>query len=317
VNSYGYSLMCEAKDPRALVDEARMAEAAGFSFVTISDHIHPWLYTQQHSGYAWSILGALAAATARVGLVTMVTCPTFRYHPVIVAQKAATMGLLSGGRFTLGLGSGERLNEHVTGAPWPSVDVRRSRLAEAVEIIQRLHRGGYVSYRGTWYDADDVRIFDLPAEPIDIFLAAAGRAGAAVAADAGAGVCNIEPEAAVVDAFVASGGDASRTWAQIDLAWAPSEEEGLRQAHGFGRFAVPGWKVMSELPNPVNFEAATANVRPEDMADAVPAGPDPERHLAGLARFHDAGYHNVAVMYPGDDVEGFMRFWHDELRPTL
>src|SRR4051794_40875294 len=250
---YGYSLMCEAKSPRQLVEEARAAESAGFDFVTISDHIHPWVKEQQHSGYAWSILGAIAQATERIELVTMVTCPTFRYHPVIVAQKAATVAVLSDGRFTLGLGAGERLNEHVTGTPWPSVDERHDRLAEAVELIKDLHRGGYVTRRGTHFDADSVRIFDLPDQPIDMFVAAAGPVAARLAADAGVGVCNVEPRPEVIDAFVAAGGDAQRTWAQAALAWAPSPEQGLQEAHAGGRFMATGWKVVAELPNVVNF----------------------------------------------------------------
>lgn len=205
MNRYGYSLMCETKAPRQLIDEAVQAEEAGFDFVTISDHIHPWLHGHGHSGYAWSILGALAQATARVDLVTMVTCPTFRYHPVIVAQKAATMGVLSEGRFVLGLGAGERLNEHVTGAAWPSVDVRHERLAEAVEIIQMLHAGGYVTYRGQYFDAEDARVFDLPDQPVELFAAGSGPRSARVAAQARIGLCNTQPVADVVDSFVAAG----------------------------------------------------------------------------------------------------------------
>ena len=317
MDRYGYALMCEAKPPRQLVQEAVTAEQAGFDFVTISDHIHPWLYSQQHSGYAWTILGAVAQATERIQLVTMVTCPTFRYHPVIVAQKAATLGVLSEGRFVLGLGAGERLNEHVGGAAWPAVDVRHERLAEAIKIIQKLFAGGYVTHRGKHFDAEDVRIFDLPEQPVEMFAGAAGPRAARLAGEAGVGVCNTEPLPEVVRAFVGAGGQADATWGQLGLAWAGSEEEGLQAAHEGARFMATGWKVMSELPNPINFEAATQFVRPEDMADVSPAGPDPEKHIQGIQKFHDAGFRRLSVMYPGEDLEGFLRFWTDELRPKL
>lgn len=317
MNRYGYSLMCEAKGPRQIVDEARRAEEAGFDFVTISDHMHPWLYSQRHSGYAWSILGALAQATTEIDLVTMVTCPTVRYHPAIVAQKAATVALLSGGRFVLGLGAGERLNEHVTGMPWPPVDVRHERLAEAIEIIQILHAGGYVTYRGEYFDVEDARVFDLPDEPVPMFAAASGPRAARVAGQGGVGLCNTEPRADVVGAYVDAGGEAADTWAQIGLAWAPSEADGLAQALEGAKFMVPGWKVMSELPNPINFEAATRHVRADDLAPMMPAGPDPAPHLQGIDRYHEAGYHHVSVMYPGSDLDGFFRFWADELHPSL
>jgi len=315
--TYGYSLMCEAKAPRALVEEARKAEAAGFDFVTISDHIHPWLYSQQHSGFAWSILGSIVEATERIRLATMVTCPTFRYHPVIVAQAAATVAVLSEGRFVLGLGAGERLNEHVVGAAWPSIDERHERLAEAIDIITLLHGGGYASYHGDHYDAEDVRIFDLPDQPMEIFAAASGVRGAALAAEAGVGLCNTAPDPEPVAAFVSGGGDAAATWSQVGMAWAGSVEDGLAAAHEGARFMAPGWKVMAELPNPINFEAATRFVRPEDLSSSIPAGPDPERHVQAIRESHDAGYHNVAVMYPGDDLDGFMRFWSEEVRPRL
>lgn len=314
---YGYSLMCEGTPPKDLVRQAVMAEEAGFDFVTISDHIHPWLTSQEHSGYAWSILGAVAQATSRVLLTPMVTCPIVRYHPVIVAQMAATMAILSDDRFVLGLGSGERLNEHVVGRGWPAVDVRHEMLAEAIEIIKRLWQGGYVTHRGRYLSAEDARVFDLPDRPIPFYVAAGGTRAATLAAEAGGGLCNTEPKPGPVEAFTQGGGDPADTWAQVVCSWDATVEGGLATAHESFRFAAGGWKVQAELPNPVNFDAATKNVRPEDLAESVPAGPDPQRHRQGIQQFRDAGYNHVAIAYPGEDVEGFLRFWGTELRPQL
>ena len=130
--------MCELHDPRALVGQARRAESAGFDFVTISDHFHPWLYSHGHSPYAWSVLGGVAATTERVRMMTLVTAPIIRYHPAIVAQAAATIAVMSDNRFSLAIGAGERLNEHVTGARWPSIPERHEMLAEAIDIFRSL-----------------------------------------------------------------------------------------------------------------------------------------------------------------------------------
>src|SRR3954452_7444852 len=170
--AFGYTLYCEGNDPLSLVRQAVAAEEAGFDFLVISDHFHPWLPEQRHSGFAWSILGAVAQATSAIKLATMVTCPIIRYHPAIIAQAAATVAVLSDGRFTLGLGAGERLNEHVVGKGWPPVDVRHEMLREAVDIIRLLWQGGYQSFRGEHFQLEDARIFDLPDDPIEIAMAA-------------------------------------------------------------------------------------------------------------------------------------------------
>lgn len=161
----GYTMMTEQAGPRELVDHLVRAEEAGFDFSVTSDHYFPWLRSQGHSPYAWSVLGAAAQATSRIPLMTYVTCPTFRYHPAVVAQKAATMQLLSEGRFRLGLGSGENLNEHVVGGGWPPVDVRHEMLEEALEIIRALFEGGHVNRRGTHFDVESAHLWDLPDQP--------------------------------------------------------------------------------------------------------------------------------------------------------
>ena len=172
MTKYGFTLYCEGFAPNDLIEQAVKAEEAGFDFLVISDHYHPWLTSQSHAGFAWGILGAITQATKKIQLATMVTCPIMRYHPAIVAQMAATTAVLSGGRFTLGLGAGERLNEHIVGQGWPGATVRRKMFKEAVEIIQGLWKGGYFSYDGEYYKAEDARVFDLPAEPINMYMAA-------------------------------------------------------------------------------------------------------------------------------------------------
>jgi len=314
---FGYTLYCEGNPPKDLVRQAVAAEEAGFDFLVISDHYHPWLTSQSHAAFAWSVLGAVAQATDRIELATMVTCPIMRYHPAIVAQMAATVAVLSDERFTLGLGAGERLNEHVVGRGWPPVDERHEMLREAVGVIRELWDGGYVTHRGEHFVVEDARVFDLPRRRIATFVAAGGTRAAELAADIADGVCATEPDEDIVSAYLGAGGDPAATWGQVVLAWAPDEETGLADAHAQFRFAAGGWKVQSELPNPANFDAATQTIAPEDLAEAIPAGPDVDRHAAAVREFADAGFEHIAVAYPGSDADGFMRFWREHLRDAV
>ncbi len=314
---FGYTLMGEGHDPRTLVHNAVLAEEAGFEHAVFSDHYHPWLPSQHHSPFTWTVLGAVAHATERMQLATMVTCPIIRYHPAIIAQAAATVAVMSEGRFTLGLGAGERLNEHVVGAGWPPAAVRHEMLAEAIEVMRLLWSGEYVSHRGRYFNVEDARIFDLPQDEIDIFVAAGGPESATLAAETGSGLCTTEPEAELIEAYVGAGGKREATWTQIPLSWHPDEAKGAEQARDQFRFGYPGWKVMAELPNPVNFAAATETVTTEAMAEMIPCGPDPERHVEGIRAYMDAGFERIAVVQVGDDQEGFLKFWCDEVLPRL
>lgn len=314
---YGYSLYCEGNHPKDLIRQAVMAEDAGFDFLVISDHFHPWLPNQKNSGFAWSILGAVAQATKKIELATMVTCPIMRYHPAIVAQMAATMAVISDDRFSLGLGAGERLNEHVVGEGWPMAKERHLMLREAIEIIADLWGGGYVTYHGDYYQVADARIFDLPDKPINMFLAAGGTDAAALAAELADGLCMTEPDGRLVRIYKEVEGDADNIWGQVVLGWDPDEKTGLQHVYDQFRFAVGGWKVQSELPNPAHFEAATKNVKPHDMASLISAGPDAKKHLDAIDKYLDVGVVNMAVAYPGDKPESFMEFWAKDLRPSL
>ena len=313
---YGYKLAAEAFDPRELVRQARLAEEAGFDFVEISDHFHPWLDSQGHSPFAWSVLGSIAASTERIGLATGVTCPTFRYHPAIIAQAAATLAILSEGRFTLGLGSGERLNEHVVAAGYPSVSDRQAMLREAIEIIRLLWSGGYHSYDGQYLALEDARVFDLPDELPLIAVAAGGPDAAGLAADLGDAMFGTDPDRALVEAYWARSGDGPR-YGEAAIAWAPDADTAARAAHETARWSLLGWKVMSELPNPANFEEASVFVRLDDVRDNVSCGPDLAAHVESVRAYEEAGYDRIAIMNLGPDVDGFFEFFANELGPAL
>lgn len=308
----GFKLFAEAFSPQEMVRQAVRAEEAGFDFVEISDHFHPWLDSHGHSGFAWSILAAIAARTGRIELATGVTCPTVRYHPAIIAQAAATTALLSDGRFVLGVGSGERLSEHITGAEWPVAGVRHEMLREALEIIRLLWSGGYRTYRGTHLRIEDAQVFDLPeARPL-IAVAAGGPKAARIAAELGDALFVTEPRTDLVDAYRAAGGAGPR-YAEVPLAWAPTEQAAIEAAHEKFRFGPTGWKIQSELPNVRNFEAATAFVRPDDLRGVFGAGPDVESHLRVVRQFADAGYDRLALINAGPDPDGFFDFYASEL----
>ncbi|WP_031510211.1 TIGR03557 family F420-dependent LLM class oxidoreductase [Streptomyces megasporus] len=312
----GYKLAAEAFGPAELVRQAVRAERAGFDFVEISDHYHPWLDNQGHSPFAWTVLGTIAAKTERIGLATGVTCPTVRYHPAIIAQAAATLALISEGRFVLGVGSGERLNEHVVGRGFPDVRLRHEMLREALEIIRLLWRGGYRSYEGKHLRLEDARVFDLPDEPPLIAVAASGEPSARIAAELGDGLFATEDKPEIVRHYRDAGGAGPR-YAEVPMAWAPDERTAAQAVLETSRWALTGWKVMSELPNPVNFEAATTTVREEDVLGKFACGSDPDRFVEAAQGFVDAGYDRLVMQNAGPDPDGFMDFYSGELDGRL
>lgn len=314
----GYKLASEAFGPAEIIRQAVRAEEAGFDFVEMSDHYHPWLDIQGHSSFTWTVLGAIAAKTERIGLVTGVTCPTVRYHPAIIAQAAATLALVSEGRFTLGVGAGERLNEHVVGEPqFPdSARVRHERLREALEIIRLLWRGGYQSYEGKHLQLNDAQVFDLPEQLPMIAVAASGEASGKLAAEFGDGLFATEPKPEIVRHYRDAGGNGPG-YAEVPMAWASDEHSAAEAVLKTTRWALTGWKVMSELPNPVNFEAATTTVREEDILGKFACGPDPERFVQVAQQFVDAGFDRLVTMNAGPDPDGFLDFYRSELDQRL
>jgi G6PDH family F420-dependent oxidoreductase len=312
----GFKLIAEAYSPVEIVEQAVRAEEAGFDFVEVSDHFHPWVSEHEHSGFAFSMLAAAAARTSTIELATGVTCPFIRYHPAIVAQAAATTALLSGGRFTLGIGAGERLNEHVVGRGWPAVAQRHEMLREALEIIRLLWSGGYHSYDGKYLRLEDARVFDLTDTLPRIAVAAGGPAAARIAGELGDALFVTEPREDLVTAYKAAGGDGPR-YAEVPLSWATNADDGAESARRLFRFGVTGWKVQSELPNPVNFDAATELVTADHMRDQFGCGPDVARHVEVAKPFIDAGYDQLALINAGPDMDGFFDFFTKELGPAL
>jgi coenzyme F420-dependent glucose-6-phosphate dehydrogenase len=313
----GFSLSSEEHRPNALVEQARRAEEVGFGFALISDHFHPWLDQQGQSPFVWAVLGGIARETSSLRVGTGVTCPLIRVHPAIVAQAAATCGDMYEGRFFLGLGTGERLNEHVLGERWPTAGERREMLEEAIEVIRMLWEGGTQSHRGRYYRVEQARIYTLPQPAPPIYVAGVGRATASLAGRLADGLISIQPSAELVGAFSGAGGGQKPRLGQLTVCWAASEEE----ARGIARkwwpnAALPG-VLNSELSTPSQFEAAAALVSQEMMDEKLVLGPDPERHLAAIEEFERAGFDHVYVHQVGPDQEGFFRFYEREVLPSV
>jgi G6PDH family F420-dependent oxidoreductase len=301
---FGYTLMTEQSGPKDLVRYAVAAENAGFDFEVSSDHYSPWLTEQGHSPYAWAVLGAVAQATSRVELATYVTCPTMRYHPAVVAQKSATLQLLSDGRFILGLGSGENLNEHVVGEGWPMVDVRQDMLVEAVNIIRELHTGDLVTWEGQYFRVDSARVWDVPDSGVPIGIAVSGDKSVELFAPLADHFISTVPDAALIGAWNAARGssaDASRVIGQLPICWGRDKEAAIRQAHEQFRWFGGGWSVNSDLPTPAGFEGASSVVRPEDVASSIACGPDLDELAESARPFIEAGFTDVALVQVGDD----------------
>ncbi|RZQ60272.1 TIGR03557 family F420-dependent LLM class oxidoreductase [Amycolatopsis suaedae] len=320
---FGYTLMTEQAGPRELVGFAGAAERAGFDFEVMSDHYFPWLEEQGHSPYAWSVLGAVTQSTERVELMTYVTCPIIRYHPAVVAQKAATVQLLSQGRFTLGLGAGENLNEHVTGGGWPPANVRHEMLAEAVHIISDLFDGGHVNFTGDHYRVDSAKLWDLPPVRPAIGVAVSGEQSVARFAPAADVLIAVQPEAGLCRSWDRHRRDAGmsepgRKVGQLPICWDPDRDAAIKRAHAQFRWFGGGWKVNAELPGPAAFAAATQYVTPEDVAEAIPCGPDTDAIVEAFRPFADAGFTDVAlVQIGGDTQDSFLDHARDTVLPAL
>jgi len=311
--------MCEQSRPDELVRDLRRAEEAGFDFSVISDHFQPWLSSQGHSGYAWSILGAAAEATERIGLMSYVTCPTLRYHPAIVAQKAATVQILSGNRFRLGLGSGENLNEHVVGKRWPSVGVRHAMLSEAVDVISALFDGEEtVNLRGRYFDVESARLWDLPEQRVPIGIAVSGPDSCRLAGRRADVMVAVEPKSELGEMFDAAGGAGKPRVGQIAVAYDADREAAIRRAHEQFRWFGLGWKVNADLPNPDSFDSATQFVTPDDVAEQLACGPDVDEHVEKIKPFIDAGFTEIALVQIGAAQQEQFTAWAErELLPAL
>jgi coenzyme F420-dependent glucose-6-phosphate dehydrogenase len=317
VAEIGYTLSSEEHGPRDLVRYAAAAEEAGFDFALISDHYHPWIDRQGHSPFVWSVIGGVAQATERLHLGTGVTCPLIRMHPAIVAHAAATAGEMMPGRFFLGVGTGENLNEHVHGDRWPAIDERVEMLEEAIDVIRLLWEGGQQTHRGRYYTVEQARVYDLPAEPPPIMVAAKGDKAARLAGEKGDGLVGTAPDEDLLRTFEQAGGTGKPTYGQVHVCWAKTEKDARRTAlEWWPNTSIPG-ELGVELPLPRNFEQAAELLSEDDVAESVTCGPDPERHVQALREYADAGFTHVYAHQVGPDQEGFMRFYEQEVLPKL
>ena len=313
----GYTLSSEEHGPNELVRNARAAEDAGFEFATISDHFHPWVDAQGESPFVWSVIGGIAQATDRIRLGTGVTCPTIRIHPAIVAQAAATSQVMMEGRFFLGLGTGEELNEHVTGARWPGPEARLEMLEEAIEVLRLLWQGGYQSHRGEHYVLEQARIFTLPDEPPPIAVAASKQQAAQLAGRLGDALISVAPDQDLVAEFEQAGGDGKPRYGQLHVCYDEDERRALKTAHEIWPNAAMGGALGQELATTSHYEAVAELVREEDVAASVVCGPDADAHLEKIREYEQAGFTHVFVHQIGPEQDAFLRFYSEKVLPEL
>lgn len=313
---YGLTLSSEEHPPGRLVEIAVAAEDTGFDFVSISDHFHPWISEQGHSPFVWSVLGAIAAATKRVEVGVGVSCPIMRIHPVVYAHAVATTASLLEGRLSWGVGTGEALNEHVTGRRWPPSDRRLAMLEEAIEVIRRLWNEDSVTHHGTHFTVEDARIFDKPLELPPIVVAAAGPEAAELAARSGDGLWTTGLEPEVIKTYLDAGGIGS-VWVQLSLCWDPDQEKALDRAHRvWPNTGLPG-QLAQDLRTVLDFEQAVTLVDRELIEQSLPCGPDPEPILKSIKKAIELGADHIYLHQIGDPSDGFLDFWTDTIRPEL
>ena len=313
----GYFLSSEEWGPRDLISQAVKAQEAGFEGLWISDHYHPWNDAQGHSGFVWGTIGAIATAAPGMHVTTAVTCPTMRIHPAVIAQAAATAAVLLDGRFALGVGSGEALNEHIFGDAWPNADERLEMLEESIEVIRTLWQGGARNHRGRHYRVEHARIYDLPAEPTPILVSAFGPKAIELAGRIADGFCTVTPDRDAVRSYRAHGGEGKLVQGGTKVCWGADEQTALGHvARLWPNEALPG-ELAQILPTPEHFEQATALVTPEMLADEVVCGPDVDRHVAALQEYADAGFDELYVNQIGPDQDAFFAAYRDHVLPRV
>jgi G6PDH family F420-dependent oxidoreductase len=315
MTTYGIFLSSEDNGPRALVEQAQLAEQAGFETVTISDHFHPWMDAQGESPFVWSVIGGIAATTG-LEVTTAVTCPTVRIHPAILAQAAATASSMLRGRFRFGVGTGERLNEHVLGDHWPPVSVRLELLEEAVDVMRDLWKGGIVTRHGPHYTVENARIYTRPDGDLPVIVSAFGPEATDVAAKIGDGFMSTSPAKELLQRFRQKGGIGPAV-ATVKVCWGPDEEEAKATAHRLWANSGVSGESSQELSMPQHFEQAAELVTPDQLAEKIPCGPDPERYVEQLRKYVDAGFDEIHVGQIGEDHAGFYKFFRDEVQPRL
>jgi G6PDH family F420-dependent oxidoreductase len=315
MTSFGYFMSAEELSPEELIRTAREAEAAGFDRVWVSDHYHPWTREQGESAFVWAVLGAIATST-ELTMTTAVTCPTDRIHPAVIAQATATVASLAPGRFRFGVGSGERLNEHILGGLWPPADIRLERLAESVDVIRKLWTGETITHRGEHYTVDAARVFSLPDELPPILVSGFGPKATTLAAKIGDGYINVQPDADLLKTYRDAGGT-GLTQGGLKICWAASADDAAKMAYRLWGFETVGGQSAQDLPSWVEFEQLGEASSPEQIAQSVPCGPDPERAAEAIKAYIEAGYDEVYISQMGPDQSGGIRFLAEEVLPLV
>jgi G6PDH family F420-dependent oxidoreductase len=312
----GYTLSSEEHPALELVRNAQRAEEIGVDFVSVSDHFHPWVDKQGHSPFVWSVLGGIAATTSRIDVATGVTAPIMRIHPAVIAQATATVATMLPGRFFFGVGSGEALNEHITGQHWPQVDVRLEMLEEAVHIIREMWEGGLYSHRGTHFTVENARLYEVPETKPPIIVSGAGQRATELAGRIGDGYWGMSPDAELVETFHKAGGDGPM-FAQITCCWADSVDDARQTAYEVWPNSGLTGQLAQELALPSYFEAAAEPLTPEQVTGKMPLGPDVEAYVESFQAYLDAGFDHLYFHQVGPDQAGFLSFFERELLPRL
>jgi G6PDH family F420-dependent oxidoreductase len=313
----GYFLSCEEWGPNELVELAVKAKDAGFEDLWISDHYHPWNDEQGHSPFVWSVIGAIAQAAPGMNVTTAVTCPTVRIHPAVIAQAAATSALLLEDNFCLGVGSGEALNEHILGDRWPFADERLEMLEEAIEVIRLLWQGGFQDHRGRHYKVDNARIYDLPEQPPPILISGFGPKSIDLAARIGDGYCTVEPDPEQVQRFRSQAGEGKLVQGGMKACWGEDERRAIETAYRlWPNEALPG-ELAQVLPTTRHFEQASQLVTAAQVAQQVPCGPDPERHLEKINAYAEAGFDELYVQQIGPEQDAFFSAYQEHVLPRI
>jgi G6PDH family F420-dependent oxidoreductase len=317
VPAIGYAISSEEHAPLELVGHAARAEEAGFAYALVSDHFHPWIDRQGESPFVWSVLGGIAQATETLRVGTGVTCPTIRIHPAIVAQAAATSAAMLPGRFFLGLGTGENLNEHVLGDRWPEAEVRLEMLEEAIVVIRLLWQGGYQSHHGRHYTVEEARLYTLPDDLPPVYVAASKPNAAELAGRLGDGLISVAPDVELVEQFESAGGGGKPKLGQVTVCYAETEADARRTAREWWPNAAVKGGLSQELALPRHFEDAAEMVSEDDVAATVVCGPDPDGYVAQIEAYADAGFDHVYLHQVGPDQEGFFRFAQEQILPRF
>jgi coenzyme F420-dependent glucose-6-phosphate dehydrogenase len=314
---FGYKLSSEEHGPQTLVENAAKAESAGFSYGLISDHFHPWIDKQGHSPFVWSVLGAIARETSHLRIGTGVTCPTIRIHPAVIAHAAATTAALMPSRFFLGVGSGENLNEHILGDAWPAASVRLEMLEEAVDVIRLLWKGGQQSHHGQHYTVENARIYSLPEAPPPIYVAASGPQATKIAARIADGLIGVAPDKEIIEQFDTAGGKGKPKYAETNVCYHKEEAKARQIATEWWPNAAMGGQLGQDLALPSHYEAVAKLVSEDDVCGSVACGPDPDKHIAAINKFLEAGYDHVTIHQIGPDQDSFLTFYKQEILPRL